>query len=252
MTDSYVPLIDWYPTLYGKWVREGRRLPVPVESRTGYTIHHTAGGVGEPPLSYARFVGSWHYSRWSRPGGYNFLIGSDGVVLEMCGWGHVGAHAPGANRSTIGVAFQGTFDSMMPSSRQRSGFARLVAGGPVPNRQQGHRDASSTSCPGDRLYRALPLPVDAAKDDDMNAAQERKLDGLIQTVERALDRERRPSLWRDVDQIKQAVGRLDGAIPDLAGKVAVEVAAQLPAGTVDVDVLASKVADVIFSRVGDA
>ena len=35
MTDSYVPLVEWYPTLYWKWVREGRRVPVPVESRTG-------------------------------------------------------------------------------------------------------------------------------------------------------------------------------------------------------------------------
>jgi len=165
-----VPLASWYPTLFRTWVNEGRRLPSPKGSRTGYTVHHTAGGVGQHPLTYARWVASWHYSSWSRPGGYNFLIGADGVILEMCGWDWVGAHAPGANRETIGVSFQGTFKSRMPNRAQLDAFAWLVGTNEVPNRQQGHRDASLTSCPGDRLYRALPLPVPEPKTDEVDMA----------------------------------------------------------------------------------
>ena len=163
----YVPLADWYPTLYEKWLREGRRIRVGTTNRTGYTIHHTAGGVAEHPLPYARWIASWHFSRWSRPGGYNFLIGTDGTVLEMCGWEHVGAHAPGCNRSRIGVAFQGHFEFMLPNAAQLAAFGRLASSGVVPNSQVGHRDCSPTGCPGARLYRALPLKTIPTQEDDV-------------------------------------------------------------------------------------
>jgi hypothetical protein len=243
MGDLYVPLIDWYPTLYWKWVREGRRLPVPTEQRTGYTVHHTAGGLGEPTRSYGRFVAAWHYQRWSRPGGYSFLIGwHDGEILEMCGWGHVGAHAPGANRNTIGVAFQGSFDSMLPNAKQRASFARLVAAGPVPNRQQGHRDASSTSCPGDRLYRALPLDV---KDDDMTPDQDR----LLREVHRQLTTGRdapsasnsatvRTRVW----QSNAALGRLEASL----GRSTAELSDD------DVKAMARQVAEALDERTAKA
>lgn len=155
-----VPLSDWYPDLYRRWQDSDRRYWVPLSDRTGYTVHHTDGGFGQAPRRYAQGVGDWHYSKWSRPGGYNFQIGRDGTVFEMCGWEHVGAHAPGCNYSTIGVSFQGSYNDRLPNDRQLEAFSQLVNEGPVPARQQGHRDCSSTTCPGARLYRALPLDVE--------------------------------------------------------------------------------------------
>lgn len=156
---AIVPLSSWYPTMYDQWVREGRRLWAGIAVRTGWMVHHTAGGVGQDARRYARWVASYHYGKWRRPGGYNFFIPEDGTILEMCSWDWIGAHAPGANTSDIGVAFQGTFESRMPNRQQQAAFAALVGMGRVPNRQRGHRDVSSTSCPGRTLHRALPLSV---------------------------------------------------------------------------------------------
>lgn len=156
---TFVPLADWYPSIHRLWLDRGRRLTVALADRTGYTVHHTAGGAGIDEHRYARQVADMHFAKWSRPGGYNFQVGVAGTVFEMCGWQHVGAHAPGCNFATIGVSFQGSFASTMPNAAQLAAFAQLVGEGLVPRRQQGHRDCSSTSCPGDRLYRALPLTV---------------------------------------------------------------------------------------------
>lgn len=244
-----VPLAEWYPALHERWLREGRRYNVGTASRVGYTIHHTAGGSGEPALVYAQFVASWHFSKWARPGGYNFFIGAGGELLEMCGWDHVGAHAPTCNRRRIGVAFQGVFDHMLPNPRQLAAFARLVTDGPVPDDQVGHRDCSTTGCPGARLHAALPLRTDG-KDDDMTDG-ERK---MLQEIHRQLtggvggSQTVREKTYTAVD----ALGELLPQMAGLPADVATEVAKQLPAGTVDVDVLAGKVADVIFERAGKA
>lgn len=176
-------LEDWYPELHRQWVDEGRRLYVPVSERIGFTIHHTAGGDGDDPESYARWVADDHYRKWERPGGYNFQIGLDGTIFEMCSWEYVGAHAPGCNYSTIGVSFQGTFHSRVPNDRQLKAFSRLVAGGPVDNDQQGHRDCSSTTCPGDALYARLPLHVE---EDPMATLDQEDVDNIAEAVARKL------------------------------------------------------------------
>lgn len=173
-------LSDWYPDLYRRWRDDGRRYTVPVGSRTGWTVHHTAGGDTADPLAYARWVGDWHFDKWARPGGYNFFIPTDGTILEMCGWRHVGAHAPGCNRSTFGVCFQGTFTDRLPNDDQLAAFAYLLDRRPVPIEQQGHRDCSSTSCPGDALYRALPLPT--IEEDDLTPDDRKMLRSLYKAI----------------------------------------------------------------------
>lgn len=154
-----ISLSEWHPSLFAKWESNGRRLYTPLSSRKGYTVHHTAGGDGSQEDQYARGIADWHFSKWSRPGGYNFLIGELGTIFEMCGWEYIGAHAPGCNTNSIGVSFQGTFDSKMPNEDQLNSFAWLLNKHGVPKNQQGHRDCSSTGCPGNTLYKALPLPL---------------------------------------------------------------------------------------------
>lgn len=156
---SILELSEWHPSLFAKWESNGRRLYTPLSSRKGYTIHHSAGGDGRGGLGYAKEVGNWHFSKWSRPGGYNFFIPEDGSILEMCGWNYIGAHAPGCNTNSIGVCFQGTFNNGLPNETQLESFAWLLNKHGVPKNQQGHRDCSSTGCPGDALYRELPLSL---------------------------------------------------------------------------------------------
>ena len=195
MTHSIIPLSTWYPAMYARWVNDdrSRRLNGP-PNRSGYTIHHTDGGGNQSELSYARYIADFHYftRNWRRPGGYNFLIGTYGSIFEMCGWDYVGAHAPGCNYPTIGVALQGSFTRLLPSMDQFDAFSWLVANHHVPNIQQGHRDCSPSTCPGDTLYDELPLPVltipdtipDPVKDIIM-AATEEQLDQVIATMQDA-------------------------------------------------------------------
>ena len=143
----------------------------------------TLRGRQRQPAHLRRWEGDFHFDdRGSRrPGGYNFLIGLDGVIREMCGWEFVGAHAPTCNRPTIGVAFQGTYSARLPSDLQLRAFNGLVSSHQVPNRQQGHRDCSATSCAGSALHRALPLDVD--QEDEMTPEQEARLDAPAADVE---------------------------------------------------------------------
>ena len=234
-------------------------------------VLHTAEST--PTGSSARAVAEWQ-SRAPVPSSYHVLCDSR-TTLRTVRDDHTAFHAASFNSISLGISWAtraslwGTHPDWDTAALLRAAavcrqWQALYA---IParwlSRPQVQAGASgfvrhSTLDPARRSDPGVKFPATRFfsllddEGDDMNAAQERKLDGLIQTVERALDRDRRPSLWRDVDQIKQAVGRLDGAIPNLAADVAAEVAAQLPAGTVDVDVLAGKVADVIFARVGDA
>lgn len=102
---------------------------------------------------------------------------SDGelVLCEGRGLDRTGAHTKNHNRSALGIAFQGNFESeSLPADldsqlvdiarwlrilRNKRGFINL--GNSRPNGRQvwGHRDAKSagTVCPGQKLYDRLAL-----------------------------------------------------------------------------------------------
>ena len=111
--------------------------------------------------------------RWSDIG-YSFLIGGDGRVYEGRGWGRVGAHTGGYNSVGYGVSFIGTFTSAYPNQAmiatyerfQRVSIALICKDTRMKNqfcskkcaerdghlrsswKLCGHRDVSSTACPG--------------------------------------------------------------------------------------------------------
>jgi hypothetical protein len=128
--------------------------------------------------------------------GYNFLVDQQGRVYEgrwarayapgevhtgedLRGNGVIGAHAVGANTGSVGVALLGTYDSVAPPAAQVNGLQATLAwkadrhdidpaasstyhrsdGTSIPNlpNVSGHRDSSSTDCPGDVVYGMLPL-----------------------------------------------------------------------------------------------
>ena len=130
-----------------------QRLPFVVE-------HHTPGQM---PTTYAQavtevrkiYVG--HIAQGWQDIGYTDLVW-DEYVFEGRGFGWTGAHAPGANSTSIGVAFilDGRFRA--PTDREQQTIrelcdAAITYGYLMPSFDStGHRDWVSTTCPGDLPY----------------------------------------------------------------------------------------------------
>lgn len=93
--------------------------------------------------------------------GYNFLVGGDGLIYEGRGWGKQGAHAPGYNDKSVGISFIGTFTSGLPTNAALAAGKQLincgVSLGHVSRTYSliGHRQATSTECPGNKLYEEI-------------------------------------------------------------------------------------------------
>ncbi|KAK5607239.1 hypothetical protein CRENBAI_003428 [Crenichthys baileyi] len=91
--------------------------------------------------------------------GYSFVAGDDGNIYEGRGWLWQGAHTSGHNSKGYGVSFIGDYTTRLPSQNSmrlvRDQLASCaVGGGRLVSSYilQGHRDAVSTSCPGDAFY----------------------------------------------------------------------------------------------------
>jgi hypothetical protein len=158
-------------------------------------VHHTENPngylAGEVPAmlraiyAFHRYVNGWNDI------GYNFVIDAYGRIFEARAGGIdepvVGAQAGGYNLASSGVAVLGTFISQPISAAAHRSLQQLLAwkltlhGVPAQGRVDvrvnpagaiysrfpanslvplpriaGHRDADSTECPGDALYRELP------------------------------------------------------------------------------------------------
>lgn len=107
--------------------------------------------------------------------GYNFVIDQNGNIYEGRAGGDkvVGAHAYCSNINTIGVALMGNFMNSSPTPQQVASLAQLLQGlsvkynvplsqkstfhGDYSENLLGHRDTKATSCPGDNLYKVMPI-----------------------------------------------------------------------------------------------
>ncbi|KAK2916790.1 hypothetical protein QQF64_025402 [Cirrhinus molitorella] len=94
--------------------------------------------------------------------GYSFVAGSDGNMYEGRGWNWVGAHTSGYNSQGYGVCFIGDYTSVLPITSAmnmvRYDFTSCaIDGGRLSSSYSlyGHRQASSTECPGNTLYREI-------------------------------------------------------------------------------------------------
>ncbi|MBA3745845.1 N-acetylmuramoyl-L-alanine amidase [Sporichthya sp.] len=173
-----------------------RRSPRYTREIVAGFVHHTAGTNNYGPDDVPKILRGVHAYHvrvrgWSDVG-YNFLVDRFGRIWEGRAGGVdkrvLGAHTGGFNSRTFGVAAIGTFQSTAPSPAMLTSLAQLIAwkftldqpdaldalgsvrltseGGGVARypagrgvnfrRISGHRDAGSTSCPGDLLYRELP------------------------------------------------------------------------------------------------
>ena len=156
-------------------------------------LHHTAGSnsysAAQAP-GVVRAIYAYHTRSlgWSDVG-YNLLVDRFGTVYEGRAGGVergvIGAHAGGFNTETFGVSILGTFMSSLPSGPALDAAVQTIAWkfrvhgiNPDPNATvdmasrgstryakghtarlhtlSGHRDVSTTACPGDALYPHMP------------------------------------------------------------------------------------------------
>jgi hypothetical protein len=174
----------------GEWVaREPKAAPSYGRVQVGF-VHHTVGTndySAEQVPGLIRGIQAYHMDSngWDDIG-YNFLVDRFGRVWEGRGGGIersvIGAHAGGFNTNSTGVAILGTFTEVAPTTAatqavsrflswklphhgsdpagqtrvESKGSSRYSAGTMVTlSNVSGHRDVSTTSCPGQLLYNRL-------------------------------------------------------------------------------------------------
>jgi hypothetical protein len=124
----------------------------PIGEIKGVVIHHTATKPSVGPHRCAE----WHVQKNGWAGiGYHFMIDPDGGIYQTNRLETVSAQAAAVNGSTIGVCFQGNFQTVVPTEAQIQAGAHLVA-----FLQQelfieteeikGHKEYMATACPGNQ------------------------------------------------------------------------------------------------------
>lgn len=138
---------------------------LPIRPAPFVVIHHTAGAACTTEATCAQQMRNIQNQHMNTNGwadiGYNYLIGGDGNIYEGRGWGRQGAHAPGYNNQSVGVAFIGLFTSALPTLNARNAAQALINCGISLNHIRpaywviGHRQGSATACPGNALFENL-------------------------------------------------------------------------------------------------
>ncbi|MEV2277886.1 N-acetylmuramoyl-L-alanine amidase [Nocardiopsis sp. NPDC049922] len=155
------------PVMLGLVIESASTVGIPTvigssgRPRSGRVVHYNGGpltwGSHANCRAQVRQMHAYHRARGWAGIGYHLLICYHGTVLTGRGIYRVGAHAPGANTSHVGVQFM-LGGSQRPSASQLAAFVALaawLAGRGVRASVTGHRDWVSTSCPGDNLYRRV-------------------------------------------------------------------------------------------------
>lgn len=184
------------------WGHTGPRggHPIPGSQVDKVVFHHTPG---QDPATYDRAVFEmgrilgWHRDSngWDDIG-YTWVVW-DRYAFEGRGFVRSGAHAPGANSTSVGVAFlmdgrnrtptpvewQTARDVMTEAVRVGACRPGFTVGG--------HRDHVSTSCPGDLTYRHLAdfhsfapaAPPAPREEDELNATEKQQLARVAQVAD---------------------------------------------------------------------
>lgn len=132
------------------------------------TIHHTAGHYPqtyEDALSEIQFIQDYHQNAkgWIDIG-YHFLIDPIGDIFEGRPIMVVGAHVANKNTNNIGISIMGNYHPPVNNEVTDNTINALVTmvkyiktKYSIPQSEfYGHRDFSSTDCPGDILYSKIP------------------------------------------------------------------------------------------------
>lgn len=92
---------------------------------------------------------------------YHFNIGKNGTILEGNPSNLRGYHAGNANTYSLGVSVHGNYEDRTFTSTQQNKLVILLAWlcyefNVEPTKIIGHKDISSTLCPGKNIYSKLP------------------------------------------------------------------------------------------------
>lgn len=154
-------------------------------------LHHRAGN-GDVESIHAQ-----HLSQGWTGIGYHFYVRKDGTVYVGRPIDVIGAHATGFNNNSIGICFEGNFDSEVMSQVQLQAGRELVAyvRNKYPNADvKGHGDYMTTACPGKNF------PIDE----------------IINPVERKVLTEPNDIIWElsqriEIHEVDRAVAALEKA-----------------------------------------
>lgn len=116
------------------------------KSTTRAILHHA-----EAKTCSAADIHNWHKQRGWTGAGYHFLVRKNGKVYRLRPEWTVGAHAAGANSDSLGICFEGAYNTEYMGQAQIQAGRELVAylkskyGISLVQR---HKDVGSTDCPG--------------------------------------------------------------------------------------------------------
>ena len=169
--------------------------------RTGRLIlHHTATST-----ETVSQIHSYHLKKGWAGIGYHYYVRKDGNIY--CGRPEdtVGAHAEGNNNDSIGICFEGNFETeIMPEAQKAAGkelIAHLKQTYGI-TLVQGHRDVAATSCPG----KNFPFAEMAKATTDQGQQEEQKqsetsASGIFGTEILVVDGRWGPAVTRRLQQI---------------------------------------------------
>ena len=111
-------------------------------------LHHAAASSCS-----AEDVHRWHLSKGWCGIGYHYLVRKDGTIYRGRPENTVGAHAYGANSTSIGICFEGNFETEGMTDAQKFAGAELVADilnryGLTATSVKKHSEINATACPG--------------------------------------------------------------------------------------------------------
>lgn len=132
---------------------KGVLIPLDLSKVTGISIHHMGNATWGVKEIEAYHV---HTNGWNAIG-YNYFITFDGTIYKGRGL-NLGAHTLGYNSVTVGIGFQGNFQSgtnvelsAMTEAQFNAGvelIAWLKEKIPSVKKVGGHRDFAASACPG--------------------------------------------------------------------------------------------------------
>ncbi|XP_076221970.1 peptidoglycan recognition protein 3-like [Nomia melanderi] len=151
-----------------QWGARSPKQPIPnlkINPAPYVVIHHSdTNNCQTEAVCKARVKSFQNYhmdaNEW-RDIGYNFLVGEDGNVYEGRGWGKHGAHSPPYNSRSMGICIIGNFTLSQPNAAAITTVQKLIDYGVSIGKIQGnytlygHRQTTSTKCPGDSLYNLI-------------------------------------------------------------------------------------------------
>lgn len=164
--------------------------PAPLPAREVW-LHHSVTNP-ENGSNAVRRLESIGQQRFGGGISYTFVITPDGSIYEGHSINRQGAHTRDRNSIARAIVLVGDYTRLVPAPSMVASVVELLRYGfnarwwNSARLTGGHRDApgANTACPGDAAYRLIPLINQQAdhSEDTMNAAQEAKLDRVLQLL----------------------------------------------------------------------